>query len=298
MGEYSAHALRQAACLRMRALAATGLGSFIGANDGPKPRQRDVFVLSPGHSAARHLTERPRAANFIRAERGGLLFRNATKTLANRIPSHLRRFLKQAESNECEFNWRGMTPADLDEIFAAVREVAGLADAPPAIIGAPLMVKPAVPEAPPLPPATEGVAVRPAPRRERSLRYKLEERGVDPSRALLYCWSIYDPDGGLRHRYIGKAEHGAHRPLTHYERNVRNLLGGLPYRKGKPDGYRRVHRRLADAVEWSWPIQLEYVCNVDDVTEIFAIEARYTAELNHDEWPAYGRRHRSDSEAP
>lgn len=47
--------------------------------------------------------------------------------------------------------------------------------------------------------------------------------------------------------YTGKAINLARR-LRQYDRNMRNIREGLPYRGGNPDGYRAVHRRLSEAV--------------------------------------------------
>jgi hypothetical protein len=95
--------------------------------------------------------------------------------------------------------------------------------------------------------------------------------GVDEAQPLLYQWEIHDTQTGrLLERYIGKAVRGSRRPLRHYERNVRRLLAHLPYRKGKPDGFRRVHRALAQAVAKGDRITLTLLQNVgpdEDINE-------------------------------
>jgi hypothetical protein len=67
--------------------------------------------------------------------------------------------------------------------------------------------------------------------------------GADKARPGLYEWHI-DGVGS----YIGKYQR-IRRPLKEYERNLARLLSGLPYRKSKPDGFRRIHRELAEAVQ-------------------------------------------------
>ena len=94
---------------------------------------------------------------------------------------------------------------------------------------------------------------------------------VDQAKPLLYQWEIHDTHTGqLPGGYIGKAVRGSRRPLRHYERNVRRLLAQLPYRKGKPDGFRRVHWALAAAVEGGNRITLTLLRNIQpggDISE-------------------------------
>jgi hypothetical protein len=66
--------------------------------------------------------------------------------------------------------------------------------------------------------------------------------GVDLARPGIYEWQI-DGVG----TYIGKYKHIS-RPTRAYAMNVARLLAGRPYRKGKPDQFRRIHRALAEAV--------------------------------------------------
>ena len=67
--------------------------------------------------------------------------------------------------------------------------------------------------------------------------------------AGIYVWRI----GG--DVYVGKAANLESR-LREYLNNIRKIELGLPYRKGKPDAFREVHRALAAAkaqgevVEW------------------------------------------------
>lgn len=94
---------------------------------------------------------------------------------------------------------------------------------------------------------------------------------VDETKPLLYMWEIHDArTGELRGRYIGKAGGGSRRPLRQYSRNVRRLLASLPYRKGKPEGFRRVHYALATAVEKGDRITLTLLRNIqpgEDINE-------------------------------
>lgn len=95
---------------------------------------------------------------------------------------------------------------------------------------------------------------------------------------LIYMWEIRDSAGALVGRYVGKARTGADRPLKHYRRNVANLLAGKPYRKSKPDGYRRVHRALAEAEAKGLQITLRFLCNVGKDEDINEIEQRHIRE--------------------
>ncbi|OZI63303.1 hypothetical protein [Bordetella genomosp. 11] len=103
------------------------------------------------------------------------------------------------------------------------------------------------------------------------MKFRLIALGIDESKPLLYQWEIHDVrTGELKGRYIGKAVRGSGRPLSQYRRNVLNLLAGLPYRRNKPDGFRRVHRALADAVIKGDRITLTLLRNVplgEDINE-------------------------------
>lgn len=56
----------------------------------------------------------------------------------------------------------------------------------------------------------------------------------------IYLWTIGTAS------YVGKAKHISSRRWE-YMNNVRKIEAGLPYRKGRPDGFRAVHRALAEA---------------------------------------------------
>ncbi len=98
------------------------------------------------------------------------------------------------------------------------------------------------------------------------LQMQFDERlsNVDPSRPLIYLWEIFGPDGSVCCRYVGKASRGASRPRTQYRRNVNNILRDRPYRKGKPDQFRAIHRRMAQAVRAGETMRLTLVCNVGE----------------------------------
>jgi hypothetical protein len=104
------------------------------------------------------------------------------------------------------------------------------------------------------------------------LRFAYAPERVAEAKPLIYLWEIVDLEGVVRYRYVGKASAGAERPLTHYPRNVRNLLCGKPYRKGKPDQFRTVHIRLAEAIRCAWQVRLCLVCNIPEGHDINAVE--------------------------
>lgn len=110
-----------------------------------------------------------------------------------------------------------------------------------------------------------------------ALHYEEVETDVDPSLPLIYLWQVHDDTGRLVYAYVGKAKGGAGRPRTHYDRNVRNLLAGRPYRKGKPGEFRRVHRELAEAVRNGHVVTLTLLCNVGEGEDIDELERRMQA---------------------
>jgi len=77
-------------------------------------------------------------------------------------------------------------------------------------------------------------------------------------------------------RYIGKYTHQS-RPFREYERNVLRILRGHAYRPRKPDGFRRIHRSLAQAVLDGRRITLVILenCSLD---RLHAREAELIAE--------------------
>lgn len=81
------------------------------------------------------------------------------------------------------------------------------------------------------------------------MKFSYVATDVKPHLALIYMWEIHDENKKLIGRYVGKAKNGASRPLKHYKRNVSRLLKGKPYRKSNPNGFRKIHRALADATQ-------------------------------------------------
>ena len=110
--------------------------------------------------------------------------------------------------------------------------------------------------------------------------HESELYGVDQNRPLIYMWEIWARDGILLGRYVGKASGGSRRPLSHYKRNVMNILDGRPYRKGKPDGYRRVNRMLAEAMGNGHRVRLSLIRNVEPDESINQVERSLIKEHN------------------
>jgi hypothetical protein len=82
--------------------------------------------------------------------------------------------------------------------------------------------------------------------------------GVDPGAPGLYEWRIE----GIG-CYIGQYTR-ARRPQREYDLNVGRKLAGRPYRKGNPDGFRKIHAALADAAEAGRPVTLTLLENQSD----------------------------------
>lgn len=110
--------------------------------------------------------------------------------------------------------------------------------------------------------------------------YTVTPSRVNPDTALIYKWEIKDTEGNLKGLYIGKAKGGAKRPTTHYRQNVNRLLAMKPYRAGNPNGYRKSHRALAEAVKNGYQIELSFVCNVGLSQEIDQVEQTCIANFN------------------
>lgn len=104
------------------------------------------------------------------------------------------------------------------------------------------------------------------------MNFVLVTNGVNSDQALIYMWEIYDYTGVIVGRYVGKAKNGARRPLKHYKRNVNRLLLGKAYRKSKPNGYRAVHKALAQAVKKNQEIKLCFLTNIETGDDINLIE--------------------------
>lgn len=83
------------------------------------------------------------------------------------------------------------------------------------------------------------------------------EPGVDQKKPGIYEWNIQGVGS-----YIGKYTHIS-RPLKEYSRNVNRLLYKLHYRPKNPEGFRHIHRMLAEARVARTPITLILVENVE-----------------------------------
>lgn len=112
------------------------------------------------------------------------------------------------------------------------------------------------------------------------MKYELFKNAIDEFSPLIYMWEIYTQEGVLVGRYVGKAKNGAKRPQKHYQRNIRNFLAGKPYRKGNPEGYRKIHRALAEATQKDYQITLQYICNINEYENINDIERKYINKHN------------------
>ncbi|EJL6481869.1 hypothetical protein O1D88_003546 [Vibrio cholerae] len=104
------------------------------------------------------------------------------------------------------------------------------------------------------------------------MNFDVISEGVNKDKALIYMWEIYDKTDVLVGRYVGKAKNGAKRPLKHYKRNVARLIAGKPYRKSNPNGYRVVHKALADAVDKNYVIKLYFLANINEGEDINQVE--------------------------
>jgi len=104
------------------------------------------------------------------------------------------------------------------------------------------------------------------------MNFDVISQGVNPDKALIYMWEIYDKSDVLVGRYVGKAKNGAKRPLKHYKRNVARLIAGKPYRKSNPNSYRVVHKALADAVDKNYVIKLYFLANINEGEDINQVE--------------------------
>lgn len=107
------------------------------------------------------------------------------------------------------------------------------------------------------------------------MKFEILPHQLNENESLIYMWEIHSNAGELLGRYIGKAKAGAKRPRTHYYRNVMNILAGKAYRKGNPEGYRKIHKALADAHLSGNTITLTFLCNVPAEENINEVEQRY-----------------------
>ena len=109
------------------------------------------------------------------------------------------------------------------------------------------------------------------------MEFSFSADGVDEEAPLIYLWLLDYPDG-TQERYVGKAKGGSKRPKHHYRRNITRMRSGLPYRKGKPNGWRRVHLEIDACLNAGGRLTLKLVANCD-IQEINAKEAHYITAL-------------------
>jgi len=82
--------------------------------------------------------------------------------------------------------------------------------------------------------------------REYRLKHAVEiPKGVTLDLPGIYEWAITYADGSIR-RYVGKYTRRS-RPTREYHANVERILDKRPYRRATPDGFRQVHKELAEA---------------------------------------------------
>lgn len=126
---------------------------------------------------------------------------------------------------------------------------------------------------------------------EFSLQAAFEPGLVDEMRRLLYEIEIQNPVSGLISRYVGKAEPSTRRgrtrpagkrPRTDYIRNTNRCLAGRPYRKNNPEGFRKVHLALADAVRQNLRVTIRLLKNVAPTENIYDAEREMIRDRNAD----------------
>jgi hypothetical protein len=94
---------------------------------------------------------------------------------------------------------------------------------------------------------------------------------VDLDKPVIYVITIQDEKPML---YVGKAKQG-HRRLRQYERLMRVYLEGGPWRPSKPDGWRRVHHALGQAIREGRRIEWCYHANAQEGEHILTAEQRH-----------------------
>ncbi|MBC7750410.1 MAG: hypothetical protein H7Z73_01640 [Candidatus Saccharibacteria bacterium] len=113
------------------------------------------------------------------------------------------------------------------------------------------------------------------------MEFKTVFNDVNQDLPLIYMWEIINLNGEVFGRYVGKSIK-ADRPLKRYKLNVINILNKKPYHnKSKPDGYRAIHKKLAEAhIDGSYSIILTFLCNVLGSQNINEIEQYWIKEKN------------------
>jgi hypothetical protein len=87
---------------------------------------RDKFMVNTAHPHATRLTPQPDADGFIRSDGRSLLLRNPSATVQLAIAGPVKVKAKRS-TKRWEFSWGVLEEAEIDAIFAAVRQAAGVA---------------------------------------------------------------------------------------------------------------------------------------------------------------------------
>lgn len=106
------------------------------------------------------------------------------------------------------------------------------------------------------------------------MNFTLSDKNIDKDLPLIYMWEIV-LDNRLVGRYVGKSKNGSDRPELDYKNNVRKLIEGIPYRRGNPDGFRKIHYALHKALDDSSVITLFLLCNIGREENINDVERHY-----------------------
>ncbi len=85
---------------------------------------RDKFLLDSHHPSVDLLSDRPEADGFIRADKGSLLFRDATSKFIVCVPQHLKRQAMENASKGLEFRWTQINGHDIRLLFSLVASLA------------------------------------------------------------------------------------------------------------------------------------------------------------------------------
>jgi len=112
---------RERAWSEMGRLQELGLGRREIVSD-----DRDKFMVNTAHPRAARLTTQPDADGFIRSDGRSLLLRNPSATVQLAIARPVKAKAKRT-TKRWEFSWRVLEEAEVDAIFAAVRQAAGIA---------------------------------------------------------------------------------------------------------------------------------------------------------------------------
>ena len=94
------------------------------------------------------------------------------------------------------------------------------------------------------------------------------DKGITLDAPGIYAWTIEGVGC-----YIGKFTRKS-RPLREYDKNVHRLINGIAYRPQRPDGFRVVHRALAEALTNGTTIELRIISNENN-GDLNALERYY-----------------------